>query len=257
MLYIASYIWLKMNRDIQPIIISDLSVRRNAILAAACDLNREILWWQDDFHHKPLIKYNFTSAVLINENANSEFNINKIGINKYKRKIEENIKIISKKTEAAGIILNNRVVIDDAWFEKINLIASKMDKEVIYIRPHPNSKIEDIEFKNKKIKISNKAEELKTFANKIDVAICSNTATQIWLLKYGVPVIHLDGIDSLVFDTYKYVENKMVYGVKNIEDINEEKMNEFYMESKWINKFKEYTNVVSDDVSDLQKIIEK
>jgi hypothetical protein len=49
--YAAYKCFLKRNKIIMPIIISDITPHSHILWAAAVALNREALWWQDDYHH--------------------------------------------------------------------------------------------------------------------------------------------------------------------------------------------------------------
>jgi len=44
----------------------------------------------------------------------------------------------------------------------------------------------------------------------------------------GTPVVQVEGLDILEFDTHNYVKNKIVYGIRKLDDFSYETMVSFY-----------------------------
>lgn len=230
-LYTVLNKWLiNSKKDSAWIIIGDLSPSLIS-LAAACKYTGQItVYWQYsllDFKH---ISADADAAIVLNETG---IHLSKIHPDKqhYWRRIGEIETVNTENIQKGpvGILLNVHAH-DKAW-NTIFDIQKAIGLPCI-VRFHPNSKLAVPDLPQE-ISVSDKAESLENFAERISLAVCGNTQAQAKLIMMGVPVVQLQGLDQLYFDFHGYIERDIVPGIKKPADFDINQIVSFYHSDKY------------------------
>lgn len=247
--------WLRNRPDLMPIIISDVSPSRHALWAAAATEGNRAIWWQDDFHHHWPLSYTICGAAVLNE---AGFAVAKAKepasvIAKRPTKLPSSVGPIPNKP-VVGMATNVSFSVGQNEIASLKSLAATLQAEVIHLRLHPNSHLTAMDFYGAPVKLASSDEPMDRFAARIDLALVGNSAAQLWLIRNGVPVIHVSGFDQQGYDCYGYVKRGLVYGSKSIDQIQVSDVVRFYKDpDELLEKVTEYTTVnASQCTSELQ-----
>ena len=227
---------------LHPLIVSDLSPSMHILWSAATAEGNRAIWWQDDFHHFKDIPYPLSAAAVLNLNGYLEV-----------KKRSPNVKISLRKAQAPkpipkiplnpvlGVATNASFIGDLTQQQKIKSICKRLSAETVWLRLHPNSSLAEAEFSGTGIKICSRLESMQEFSRKIDLCLVGNSASMIWILLNGIPVLHCCGLDDNEYDLYGYVESGFVLGECDLDTLSIAAINDFYsLNNERYEKFKDY-----------------
>lgn len=255
LLYALARRWLRNRPMLMPIIISDVSPSLHALWCAAGEEGNRAIWWQDDFHFHQRLPYSIRAAAVLNGPALEVATA------------AHGVRVIAKRPTSApapirGIPLEPIVgMATNAFFsgalheiESLNRLAKALKVEVIHLRLHPNSHLAAADLEGASVQLAPRDESMAEFAARIDLALVGNSAAQLWLIRNGVPVIHVAGFDQQGYDRHGYVERGFFYGSEYIDQIRISEIADFYEDVDAIlAKVTEYTTVrVTSDVDGLE-----
>jgi hypothetical protein len=236
------------NKKLVPIIISDVSPLLNMQWSAIVSLDREIVYWQEDYHHTFPLPYCASHAVVINQGGLEAVKLKYPYIKVYQRPqitVSEMRKIPGNPT--IGVAVN--VLFKATFLELQNLDNLRLiiGADIVKVRLHPNSTLKQSDIDKDWIVLANKDETLDQFASSIDLAVVGNSAIQLKLLCLGTPVIHVPFLDPLGFDVYRYCEMKFAYGMEAVEQISFTDISEFYSDPALKNRLSNFVNIHNNE----------
>ncbi len=125
----------------------------------------------------------------------------------------------------------------------------------LYLRLHPTSNLAEGGATDTWLVVVPSDESLEAYAGRLDIVVVGNSAVQLRLVQKGIPVIHVDGLDSLSFDLYGYVADKIVFGCEDVTQLSLQEVKSFY-ESDSLGKQLQRLTYLSDEtaIQGLQKI---
>lgn len=261
--YTAYKKFFKKNYSLQPIIISDISPDLHMQWTGALAAGSKVMWWQDDYHHfkgfsnENYLPYSCQYAVILNEYGFNTVMDENPSAHIFKRK-ETNLNQLKKipVKPRVGMATNAFFNGSKDQIQIINKIRKRLGVENIYFRLHPDSKLYCSSSRPHWINFANKKESLEKFANKVDVVVVGNSAVQLKLLCLGVPVIHINVLDSFGFDLYQYCQLGFIYGVKDIKQLDLESVRAFYSDITRKKRLSNYVNV-NTNIFDLDQLSNK
>jgi hypothetical protein len=238
--------WLSRHPGVKPIIISDVSPMLNTLWTAAAREGNRAIWWQDDFHHSGWLPYNICAAALLNEPG-------------YKTAVNRNpgALFVARPTEpplplrripekpVVGVATNASFRAGQTELNFLKALAASMGVEKLQLRLHPNSRLTQSDFHGAPVTVAPRAESMKDFAARIDVGVVGNSASQIWLLRNGVPVVHVAGLDEDGFDLYGYCRKGLICPPSGLNKIALDLVKDFY--GKTCNEKSPYRVIVPPD----------
>lgn len=221
--------YLRWHPGINVLIISDLS-ERLAVLSLAAELEgRRGVWWQDDLHHTspPLFKMEY--GCFLNERAmQSSLDSRRISC-AFQRPLSQAKPIRRlKSSPIVGVAVNGIFRFSELELKILQDIKNQLCCKTLHLRLHPRSKLLANESPKPWIHIADRDEALESFAERIDLAVVGNSASQLRLIILGVPVIHIGGLDNLGYDVYQYVAAGILPGTPSTHDLSLQKIQEFY-----------------------------
>ncbi|MCH7412066.1 hypothetical protein MM213_01115 [Belliella sp. R4-6] len=247
----ASYkLFLKNNKKIIPIIISDITPTAHMLWAAVVSLKREVFWWQDDHHHyngfsdENYFPYTSTYAAVLNQKGletvlekspNARIFYRDQTVVKPLREIPNNPRV--------GIATNAFFEATPEQIELLKQVKKKLNIELLKIRLHPNSKLSENSFPAALLRIAPKNESIESFSDSVDIAIVGNSAVQLRLLCEGLPVIHISGLDIHGYDNYKYCQNGFCFGLEGLSFLDLNALQKFYTNPFIANLLFEYVKI--------------
>lgn len=249
--YVAYKRFLNKNKNLIPIIISDITPTSHMLWAAAASLNRDVFWWQDDYHHfkgfssENYLPYTCSIAAVLNQkgletvlekNPKAEIFLRKQIQVKELTAIPEYPKV--------GIATNAFFEANSSQTELLIRLKRFLKIDKFKIRLHPNSKLKQSNFPYDLVEIAPIDENIDDFANSIDLAIVGNTAVQLKLLCEGVPILHIPGLDHYEFDTYGYCKLGFTFGTEQIPTLNLKEIKDFYLNPEIQKKLIQYVSVL-------------
>lgn len=245
---------LKSRPLLSPLIISDVSPDLNILWSAAASTGNRALWWQDDFHHYGSLPYDIKGAAVLNvpgiNSARNRSDKARIAVRRGRdpipvKKVPEN--------PIVGIATSNWFSADADQIHRLGSVVRSFGADSAHLRLHPNSPVVKSHADFSRIIISDRDETMAEFAERIDVCVVGNSAAQIWLVRNGVPAVHIPGLDTNGYDLYGYVSSGFVLGVTDIELLSIDRVNDFYVGNRKTHskKIRDYTVLDSDhaDVS--------
>ena len=250
--YAAYKRFFKKNINLIPIIISDLSPVLQMQWGAALSLGRNVIWWQDDYHHykgfskEDYMPYRADIAIVLNQkgletvlkkNPNAQ-------IYRRKRTLVHPLKPIPAICKV-GIATNASFQASSDQLHYIDSIRQVLGVDKVYFRLHPNSKLTIKELNASWIEIAPSNELVETFSQKINIVIVGNSAVQLKLLCLGIPVIHVAALDIYHFDRYGYCNLGFCLGFKKGERISLVEVDKFYKNAMISTRLNQFVNVQS------------
>lgn len=250
--YSAYKHFLNRDKSVIPIIISDITPQSHMLWAAAISLNREVMWWQDDYHHyKGISKENYlpypcTHAAVLNQKG-LETVLGKSPNAKIFHREQTNVKPIRSipAKPRVGLATNAFFEATGQQIDLLKQIKEILTIDVLKVRLHPNSTLNAASFPEGLVEISPKDENVGDFASGIDLAIVGNSAVQLKLLCEGVPVVHVAGLDEHRFDTYRYCQLGFCFGRATMDGVYLEGVRKFYANACMREKLSAYVNVTN------------
>lgn len=241
-----------------PVIISDVSPGLHALWSAAAAEGNRAIWWQDDFHHHWPLPYAIRGAAVLNEPglaAALEKGTAQV-IAKRPTKLPLPIKPIPENP-VVGMATNASFSIGPNEIAMMKTLVHALNVPVLHLRVHPNRPLTSADVKDAPVQLAPRDETMEEFAARIDLAIVGNSAAQLWLIRNGVPAVHVPGFDGQGYDQYGYVKRGLVFGMRHFDEIRLSEIRSFYCEqNKMIRKLFCYTTLTSTDyVSGLSGIM--
>lgn len=213
--------WLRNRPGLMPIIISDVSPRLNALWAAAAAEGNRAIWWQDDFHHHWRLPYAVRGAAVLNEPgllvAKDRGTAQVIA----KRPTKPPLRIRPvPNNPIVGLATNASFYVGPTQIAILKTLATALNVPVLHLRVHPTRRLSNDDLQDVPVQLAPQDETMEEFASRIDLAVVGNSAAQLWLIRQGVPVIHVAGLDVQQYDLYGYVKRGFIYCVSNINELN-------------------------------------
>jgi hypothetical protein len=248
-----------------PIVISDVSPLLNMLWCAADREGNRAVWWQDDFHHYnwwqdishhgTWLPYDFRATALLNEPGYMTAVNRNPGALFVARPTEPPLPLrkIPEKP-VVGVATNASFRAGQTELGFLKALAASMGVETLQLRLHPNSRLTQSDFHGAPITVAPSDESMKDFAPRIDVALVGNSASQIWLLRNGVPVVHVAGMDPHGFDLYGYCKQGFVFGERSTEQLSIKKLNEFYQNKNHYEILCRYTTLETQRLEELPSL---
>lgn len=250
--YMAYKSFFKSHPSLKPIIISDISPLLHMQWAGALAVSRQVIWWQDDYHHfegfseENYSPYECGFAAVLNE----------YGYQTVKKKSPKAKVFRRKQTKVSplrevpnppkvGLATNVLFQATPSELEEVQNLKKRLKLKKILLRLHPNSKLHHTKSLPQWIDVAEKSETLEEFAQRVDLVVVGNTAAQLKLLCLGVPVIHVNLFDSFGFDLYQYCRLGISYGVENPYKVNLEDVCKFYSDRFKPRSLQKYVDVQS------------
>ena len=240
--------WLRHRPGLLPVIISDVSPSLHALWCAAAAEGNRALWWQDDFHHHLRLPYPIRAAAVLNEPGLAVSQARGTATVIACRPTESPAFMRSIPVQpVVGMATNVSFVPTFQVRERLRKLAAALETKALLLRLHPNSKLSEADFEGQPVKLAPRDESMADFAARIDVAIVGNSAAQLWLIRNGVPAIHMCGFDAQGYDIYGYVNRGFVVGAKEPEDVALSEVRRFYADAEhhW-QQVTNYTTVRND-----------
>ena len=240
--------WLRNRPGLMPVIISDVSPGRHALWCAAAAEGNRAIWWQDDFHHHRPLPYAIRGAAVLNEPglavARDKGSARVIA----KRPTKPPLPIRPiPESPVVGMATNASFSVGPNEIAMMNALVKALNVPVLHLRVHPTRPLTNDDVKGAPVQLAPREESMEEFAARIDLAIVGNSAAQLWLIRNGVPVIHVPGFDMQGYDRYGYAERGFVYGSEYIDQISIADIVDFYKGVDAIlAKVTEYTTVRYD-----------
>jgi len=239
--------WLQNRLGLMPVIISDVSPGLHALWCAAAAEGNRAIWWQDDFHHHWPLPYVIRGAAVLNEPglavAQDKGTAHVIAKRPTKpplpiRAIPEN-PVVGMATNASFSIGPNEIAMMKTLVQALNV-------SVLHLRVHPTRPLTNDDVKGAPVQLAPREESMEEFAARIDLAIVGNSAAQLWLIRNGVPVIHVPGFDQQGYDRYGYVGRGFVFGMSAADEVKFCEVKDFYAETdRSFKKVRDYTTVAT------------
>ncbi|MDO9551546.1 hypothetical protein [Rhodonellum sp.] len=242
--------FLKKHQSLIPIIISDITPTAHMLWAATSSLNRDVFWWQDDYHHmdgfssENYLPHPCTLAAVLNQGGLDTV----LKKNRFARiYVRPQTEVLPFKSTPfiprVGIATNAFFEANTEQIRILIKIQESLGADLFKIRLHPNSKLTSKSFPEDLIVVAAADETIEEFSNSIDIAIVGNSAVQLKLLCAGLPVVHLAGLDQHGFDVYGYCQKGFCYGLDSIEALNSEIILQFYNSTGIAERLYNYVNV--------------
>lgn len=133
-----------------------------------------------------------------------------------------------------GIALNNYVE-PLSLKSKLQLLKQEFPCSTLVLRPHPNSRsifnglVDDD-------RVCSSDGDVDDFARTCDLVLAGNTGLQIEVVARGTAVVHLTGLDTLLYDVNGFVAAGCIFGVESGSTINLPQVNSFYAEESWVSR---------------------
>lgn len=205
---------LRRHPGVVPIVISDVSPDLHMLWSAAAREGNRALWWQDDYHHfGPLVVPIGMAAVLNGAGVEAALACNPMA--RVMARPQRSCRAIRSlpSEPLLGIATNADFRASEAEVALIDSLRKALGVREIVLRLHPNSALHG------RAEIAGCAvapidETLECFAARIDLAVVGNSASQLRLLREGVPVLHVAGLDGNGFDLYGYVAEGICAGAR-------------------------------------------
>jgi hypothetical protein len=241
------------NPEVKPIIISDVSPELHMLWSAAAVEGNRAIWWQDDYHHYTYFPYPALLAVVLNELA--LLNI---------RKKNERAEVFTRTqtpvqqmrqipdNPLVGIATNGFFFATKKQMDLLKNLKDSLGVDVLYLRLHPNSKLNQDCFNRSWISVATKDEPLEEYARRLDLVFVGNSAVQLRLVCYGVPVVHVSGLDDYKYDLYGYCEMGVVYGCDDYKQVEKLNVNSYYASPQVNQRLVSYVSVVDTKTRGLQ-----
>lgn len=230
---------------LSPLIVSDVSPILNILWSAASSEGNRAVWWQDDFHHFKPLPYDIRGAAVLNlpglhcVKKRSNVATAAVRVNKKPMRVQ---RITTKPV--VGIAVNNWFTASTNQINQLNSIRKKLKSDWVHLRLHPNTSLnEKYEIERPGLKLSDSNESMEDFAARIDLCIVGNSASQISLLKNGIPVVHMPGLDTHGYDLYRYVSSGLVMGCKDTLRLSIKQINNFYDKIENYQKLVDYVSL--------------
>lgn len=220
---------LRKRHSVMPVIISDVGPTLHMLWSAAATEGNRAIWWQDDFHHQARLPYGIRAAAVLNEPG---FAVAKMaGTTQLiaRRPTPEPLPVREIPwNPKVGLATNARFGADAAQIQRLADIASYLTTECLHLRLHPNSTLNAADLMNLPVQLAPSTEPMDSFASRIDLAVVGNSASQLWLVRHGVPVVHIAGLDARGYDLYGYVARGFVYGCQDLSQLSLAAVRSFY-----------------------------
>lgn len=229
---------------LSPLIISDVSPTLNILWSASSSEGNRAVWWQDDFHHFKPLPYDIRGAALLNlpglncVKKRSNVATAAVRVNKKPMRVQR----ITQRP-IVGIAVNNWFTASTDQINQLISIQEKLKTNSLHLRLHPNTTLKKSDLERPGLKLCDQNESMANFAARIDICIVGNSASQIWLLKNGVPVVHMPGLDTLGFDRYRYVSSGLVFGCEDTQHLMIDWINDFYEKKSNFQNLVDYTSL--------------
>ena len=213
--------FLRRHPSLLPLIISDVSPDRHALWSAAIAENRKVVWWQDDHHHTEKLTYPVDAAAVIGREGLA--NVRERSPSAF---IAARPPMKSMPFKAVpdspriGIATNSFFTASAGERDQLSTIRSTFKAKGLYLRLHPNSKVQPTDIPESWISIAPPAETLEDFISKIDIAVAGNSTVQLKLLCSGVPVVHFPFNDVRGFDKHGYHAMGFTCGSARITELS-------------------------------------
>jgi len=241
------------NPEVKPLIISDVSPDLHMLWSAAAAEGNRAIWWQDDYHHYTYFPYPASLAVVLNELA-------LLNIRRKNKRVEvftriqtpvQQIRQIPDKP-LVGVATNGFFFATKKQMDLLKNLKDSLGVDVLYLRLHPNSKLTQECFNRSWISVATKDESLEEYARCVDLVFVGNSAVQLRLVCYGVPVVHISGLDDYEYDLYGYCEMGVVYGCDDHKKVEKLNVNSYYASPLVNQKLVSYVSVVDTKTRGLQ-----
>ena len=221
--------WLRKHPRLHPVVISDVSPSLHMLWSAAAAEGNRAIWWQDDFHHAFHLPYPIRGAAVLNV----------AGLNRVDNRgtadivaarptsLPRPLRAIPEKP-VVGVTTNAAFAAGKSQLELLETLAKKLELDELQIRLHPNSRLTQADFSRVLVKVAPADESIAAFAERVDLVVVGNTAAQLWLIRNGVPVVHLAGLDEQGYDLYGYAQRGFVFGATDLDEISLARICHFY-----------------------------
>lgn len=197
--------FLRRHPGLTPLIISDVSPDRHALWSAAVAEGRQVVWWQDDHHHTEKLAYPVDAAAVIGvEGYRNVLDISPAAFIAARPPMKP---VPFKPVPASprvGIATNSFFKATPAERRQLAQIRQSLEASSLYLRLHPNSRVQPTDIPESWISIASPDETLDEFIAKIDIAVVGNSTVQLKLLCSGLPVVHFPFDDPRGFDKHAY-----------------------------------------------------
>lgn len=240
--------FLRKHPALIPIIISDVSPDRHALWSAAVAEGRQVVWWQDDHHHTEELSYPVDAAAVI-------------GAEGYRNVLAKApaalvaarppMKPIPFKAVPAsprvGIATNSFFKASPAERRQLAQIRASLEASSLYLRLHPNSKVQRSDIPEPWISIASPLETLDEFITKIDIAVVGNSTVQLKLLCSGLPVVHFPFDDPRGFDKHAYHAMGFTYGSAQAEALSLAEARRHYADPELSSRIAAYVSIPAEE----------
>jgi hypothetical protein len=143
----------------------------------------------------------------------------------------------NQKDLTIGVFIN---VFEEPVLQSLILSLSGKDNiKSILIRPHPAHPI-TINFLSPKVKVSVPRTPLLEDAQKCDLIIGGNSSFHLSVLKYGIPSLYWDNLDYILSDYYGFVAGKILYEIKDPQNLDLPDIYSFYKNENWASNFQKF-----------------
>jgi hypothetical protein len=112
----------------------------------------------------------------------------------------------------------------------------------VVLRFHPNEMVRPRDAlarvgRHPNVEVSYGERVLLDDAERCDLVIAANSSCHLTLLKFGVPTVHLRGLDAVPDDFYRFLRHRIVFGCAGVRDLDLPRVAAFYDEPDWARRF--------------------
>ena len=192
--------------NLLPVIISDVSPSLHMLWSASSVEGNRAIWWQDDYHHIWRLPYMVRAAIVLNEGGLAVATDRLPPENIFRRPTQRpaSIRPIPIKPRI-GVATNALFNASPRQRAMLARLRRQLGVSRLHLRLHPTSNLAEGSAIDRWLVVAPSDESLEAYAGRLDIVVVGNSAVQLRLVQKGIPVIHVDGLDSLSFDLYGYV----------------------------------------------------
>jgi hypothetical protein len=164
---------------------------------------------------------------------------------------KHNLRIKHKEKYRVGIFLS--LLTDWSTVDRV-IDSLKLNNKIgsIKVRLHPNKLLWDHRaiqsIKQKNVEISDAHNAAYADMDDLDIIIAGNSSVHLTSLKYGIPSIHLGGLDNAPENFYLFVQDGLIPAITDIDSIDLDHLISFYEQENWIKILRYYDPPLDDSL---------
>ncbi|MDX6771081.1 MAG: hypothetical protein SF051_16235 [Elusimicrobiota bacterium] len=172
-----------------------------------------------------------------------------------------NLDALDEREPVIGVFLS---LVTDAekLLRVIEDITRRFDPKKIVLRPHPNEVIRNHRLigalrENPRIEVSPASAVAIEDLKKCHFIFAASCSVHLTALRFGVPTIHVDGLDAVPHDFYPFVSRGIVPYFRSVDDVDLDAVKKFY-QGDWSERFRYFDESYGQDAASFrQRLVEE